>query len=152
MVAMRDDVIEHRERVGFGELWRWAAPWVLGALLVLAALLGFFAASRAPDNGDYVMGLVTAGLALLVLAWRIKRAADGAASLATLPVLVDEASALVVLVGLLTALAIAGLLFAAHSGDGTVASMGYALFGFSLLFAFWNLKHYFDGRDRGGGG
>lgn len=146
---MQDDVMEHGERVGLGELWRWLAPWLLGALLVLAALLGCFAASRAPDEGGYVMGLVTAGLALLVLAWRVKRAADGAGSLATLPVLVDEATALVVLVGLLTLLAIAGLLFAAHASDGTVEAMGYALFGFSLFFAFWNLKHYFDRSDGG---
>lgn len=148
MNVMRHDET-NGERVGIGELWRWAAPWVLGALLVLAALLGLFGASRAQDSGGYVMGLVTAGLSVLVLAWRVKRAADGASSLATVPVLVDDATALVILVGLLTALAIAGLLFAAHAGDGTVAAMGYGLFGFSLLFIFWNLKHYFDGRDRG---
>lgn len=152
MDAMQDDGTARAERVGLGELWRWAAPWALGALLVLAALLGFFAASRARDDGDYAMGFVTAGLALLVLAWRIKRASDGAAPLAPLPVLVDDAAALVILIALLAALAIAGLLLAARSGESELEATGYGLFGFSLVFIFWNLKHYFDGRDRGAPG
>jgi uncharacterized membrane protein len=141
---MQHEAAPRRERVGIGELWRWAAPWLLGALLVAVTLLGLFAASRARTDGDYAVGLLTAGLALLALGWRIKRALDGETRLAPLPVLVDEGAALVILVALLTVLAVAGLLLAARSGESMLEAVGYALFGFSLVFIFWNLKHYFD--------
>lgn len=135
------------ERVGWGDLARWLAPWLLGALLALAALLGLFAASRAPDDGAYALGFATAGLALVALAWLVKRACDGR-PLAAPPVLVEDATALAILEALLAALAVFGLLLAAHAGDATVEATGYALFGFGLVFAFWNLKHYFDVREQ----
>lgn len=136
------------DRVAPGELWRWAAPWLLGALLVVVALLGLFTASRAQDEGAYAVGFVTAGLAVLALAWRIRRAFDGAAPRTPLPVLVDEPVALAIVVVALAVLAVVGLLLAARSNEAVVAAVGYALFGFSLVFLFWNLKHYFDGRER----
>ncbi len=132
-------------RVGLGEVWQWVAPWLLGAVLSAVALLGFFTASRAADEGSYVIGFVTAGLALLMLAWRIRLAGRGAA--VPLPLLVEDPAALLLLVAALAVLAIIGLLLAARGGDPVVAAVGYALFGSSLLFTCWNLKHYFDSRE-----
>jgi hypothetical protein len=137
-----------RDRVGFDELWRWLAPWLVGAFLALAALLGLFTASRAQTDGSYAIGFATAGLALLMLAWRLKRALDGDRAPAS--VLVDDATALVVVIALLTALAVGGLLLAARSGEVVPEAVGYALFGFSLVFIFANLKHYFHRRERRG--
>jgi hypothetical protein len=137
-----------RDRVAFDELWRWVAPWLAGAFLVLAALLGLFTASRAQTDGSYVIGFVTAGLALLMLAWRLKRALDGDRVPAS--VLVDDATALVVVIALLAVLAVGGLLLAARSDEAVPEAVGYALFGFALVFIFANLKHYFDARERGG--
>jgi CDP-diglyceride synthetase len=135
------------DRVAIGEVGRWLAPWLLGAFLVLAMLLGLFTASRAEDDASYALGFVTAGLALLVLAWRIRRVADGRNAVA--PVLVDDPTALVIAIALLAVLAIAGLWLAARSGVVTVEAVGYALFGFCLAFIFANLKHYFDRREGG---
>ena len=144
-MASSHEVADHSNRVGLGEVWQWLAPWLLGAVLAAVALLGFFTASRAADEGSYIIGFVTAGLALLMLAWRIRLAGRGAAM--PLPLLVEDPTALLLLVAALTVLAVIGLLLAARGGDPVVAAVGYALFGSSLLFIFWNLKHYFDRRD-----
>jgi CDP-diglyceride synthetase len=135
------------ERVGLGEVWRWLAPWLLGAFLAGAAFLGFYAASRAQDDGTYILGFVTAGLAFLMLIWRVKLALDGRGSAA--PVLVDEASALVIVIALLAILAVGGLVLAARGGAVMLQAVGYALFVFCLAFIFGNVKHYFDQRERG---
>lgn len=145
---MKNGANQRRERVGWDELGRWVAPWLLGALLAAVALLGLFAASRAADDGACAIGLSTAALALLALAWMIRRAGDGAASLRPLPLLVEDATALVIVVALLALVAVLGLVLAARSGEATLTATGYALFGFGLVFIFWNLKHYFDVRER----
>ncbi len=148
MDAMRETPPLARERVGWQEVGRWAAPWITGALLVAVALIGLFTASRAAEGGAYIMGFATAGLALLALAWLVKRACDGETRLAGLPVLVDDAVALVIVVALLAALAVLGLLLAARAREAVVETTGYALFAFGLVFIFWNLKHYFDAREQ----
>lgn len=135
-----------RDRVGFDAVWRWTAPWLFGALLVAAALLGLFAASRAQDDGSYAIGFATAGLSLLLLAWRIKSILDGGPAAVSL--LVEDSTALVVLILLLAALAVAGLFLAARSAAILPEAAGYALFVVALAFIFANLKHYFDRRDQ----
>jgi CDP-diglyceride synthetase len=134
------------DRIPIGELWRWLAPWLLGAFLIGAALLGLLTASRAQDDATYLLGFITAGVALLMLVWRVKTAIEGGGAVA--PVLVDDPAALVIAIGLLAALAVGGLLLAARSGAAAPEAVGYGLFGFCLVFIFANLKHYFDGRDR----
>lgn len=145
---MKDDGTPLRQPVGLDLLWRWTAPWLAGVLLAGASLLGLFTASRAEDGASYEIGLITAALALLALAWLIKRHFDGASAAAGLPVLVEDAAALVVLIFLLAALAIAGLLLAARSSTDLLQAVGYALFGYALVFIGWNLKHYFDRQER----
>lgn len=145
---MAADADAARERVGWDEFGRWLAPWLLGALLAAVALFGFFAASRAHDGGSYAVGFITAGLALLALGWHVKSACDGVAPAGLPPLLVDDAGTLVVLVALLAALAVVGLVLAARSTGATLQATGYALFGSGLVFIFWNVKHYFDVRDR----
>ncbi|MGO8919567.1 MAG: hypothetical protein ACLQJR_27010 [Stellaceae bacterium] len=148
MDALREEETLAREQVGWRELGRWVAPWIAGAVLVAAALLGLFTASRARDADAYAMGFVTAGLALLALAVQVRHACDGGALRAALPVVVEDATALIILVALLAALAVFGLLLAARAGEVRLEVTGYALFGFGLVFIFWNLKHYFDARER----
>jgi hypothetical protein len=145
--AMQHQDTAPAERVGLGEVWRWLAPWLLGGFLAAAVFLGFYAASRAQDDGTYILGFVTAGLAFLMLAWRVKLALDGRGSVA--PVLVDDASALVIVIALLAVLAVGGLVLTARGGASVLEAVGYALFGFCLAFIFGNLKHYFDARERG---
>jgi hypothetical protein len=145
---MTEEENRARERVGWDQVGRWAAPWIVGALLVAAALLGFFTASRARDAAAYAEGFVTAGLALLALAWLAKRAADGVALRAPPPVPIENGTALAIVIALLAALAVLGLLLAARAGEVMLEATGYALFAFSLVFIFWNLKHYFDARER----
>jgi hypothetical protein len=136
-----------RERVGWDELMRWVAPWLLGAALVAVALAGLFTASRARSDATYTLGFVTAGLALVALAWQVKCACDGRAY-GLPPLLVDDAATLVVLVALLAAEAVAGLMLAARSREVVLQITGYALFGFGLVFIFWNMKHFFDAQER----
>jgi hypothetical protein len=148
MDAMREHGLVARERIGWQEVGRWAAPWITGALLMAVALLGLFTASRAGDAGAYLLGFSAAGLALLALAWLVKRACDGEPRPAALPVLVEDAAALVILIVVLAALAVLGLLLAARAREATVETTGYALFASGIGFIFWNLKHYFDARER----
>lgn len=149
---MRDDAGEGREtpyvveaaatlpRVSAAEILRWLAPWLFGAALVAAFLLGLIMASAASNSGDRALGYATAGLALLALAWDIKASFDGR----RLSLWVETAEALLVLIVLLGALAIAGLILAARAESFALQSTGYALFIVALALAFLNLKHYFD--------
>lgn len=138
-----------RERVPIRQVGRWLAPWLIGALLILAAILGLHTASAARGDAAYAIGFITAALAVILLALLL-RAALRAGPAASMSLLVDGATALVILVALLSGLAIAGLVLAARTDETLTETVGYALFGFSLLFIFWNLKHYFDRRDSRG--
>jgi hypothetical protein len=51
---------------------------------------------------------------------------------------------LVVLMVLLVVLAFVGLILAARGPSPTANGVGYGLVIFSIVFAFANLKHYFD--------
>jgi hypothetical protein len=62
----------------------------------------------------------------------------------SLQVLVDDDISLVVLMVLLGILALLGLVLAARGPSPTANGVGYGLCIFGIVFAFANLKHYFD--------
>ena len=137
------------ERVGWAELWRWFAPWLGGALLVVIGLLGLFVASRAETDEAYVGGFVATVIAALVLAWRIRAAFAGESGGALLPpILVEGSDALVVLVAVLVVLGVFGLFLAARGHEPMAIYGGFGLFAGALIMIFWNMKHYFDRMER----
>jgi hypothetical protein len=119
----------------------WFAPWLIAIFLGAAFVLGLWSASAASDSDTATMGYAIAALALIAAAWDINMALE-ARPLPSL--LVDTAEALVLLVAFLCVLAVAGLIAAARSDSLAVESGGYALFVLSLVFIFWNMKHYYD--------
>jgi hypothetical protein len=139
---------EAEERVGWGELWRWFAPWLGGAALVALALLGLFVASRAVDEAAYAGGFAAAAIAAVALGWRIRTGFEGRRGGAALPVLVEDGDALVVLVAVLVVLGLLGLFLAARGEEPMAIYGGYGLFAGALVMIFWNMKHYFDRRER----
>lgn len=129
--------------VAFAQLWRWVAPGIGAVILSVAFVLGLWTASGATNSGTGAIGFGAAALALIAIAWGLKAYFDGSA----FSLLVETSEALVLLAGLLSALAIAGLALAARSADFAARSAGYALFVASVALVFWNIKHYFDCRD-----
>lgn len=126
------------------EVWRWIAPGVISIVLAFVFFFGLWSASRATDRGTEAVGFATAALALIGLAWTLKAHFDGG-----LPApLVTDAASMVVLAGLLTALAIGGLVLAARGEGVTLPSAGYGMFLVSIGAIYYNLRHYFDCRDR----
>jgi hypothetical protein len=137
------------ERVGWGELWRWVAPWLGGALLMLVALLGLFVASRAEDEGTYIGGFAAAVIAVIAFIWRLRAAFAGDSRGALLPpLLVEHGEALAILVAVLVGLGFFGLFLAARGPEPLVTYGGYGLFLGALAIIFWNVKHYFDQLER----
>lgn len=136
------------ERVGWGELWRWFAPWLGGAALVALSLLGLFVASRAADDATYAGGFVAAAIAAVTLGWRIRAGFEGERRDAALPVLVEDGDALIVLAALLVVLGLFGLFLAARGEEPMAIYGGYGLFIGALIMVFWNVKHYFDRLER----
>jgi hypothetical protein len=65
-----------------------------------------------------------------------------------LPVLVEDGDALVVLAALLVVLGLFGLFLAARGEEPMAIYGGYGLFIGALIMVFWNVKHYFDRRER----
>ncbi len=136
------------QAVGLRQLYRWFAPWIGGALLVVAALLGLFTASAAQGSGDFIAGFVTFALAMLALARGIRNYFDGVSAGFWSPVLVTDPNALLLLIVLLAGLAILGLVLAARTEDAICQYIGYALFVASIAMIAWNLKHYFDRQEQ----
>lgn len=139
---------EAEEQVGWGELWRWFAPWLGGAALMALAFLGLFVASRAVDEATYAGGFAAAAIAALTLGWRIHIGFAGPRGGAALPVLVEDGDALIVLVAVLVVLSFLGLFLAARGEEPMAIYGGYGLFAGALVMIFWNMKHYFDRRQR----
>lgn len=133
----------HAQRMPLRDIWQWIAPWLLGGLLGCASLLGFFTASGAHGADTYVIGFITAGLALLALVWLVKHACDRPAPGLPLDILVDRPESLLLLIAVLSAIAVGGLFLAAEA-RGAAESAGYALFVVCLIVVGWNLKHYYD--------
>lgn len=130
--------------VPLAEVWRWIAPGVIGIALVFVFFFGLWSASRATDGGTEGVGFAAAGLALIALGWMLKAQFDGGPP----ALLVSDGASLVVLAGVLTALGIGGLVLAARGQGVTLPSAGYGMFLVSIAAIFYNLRHYFDCRDR----
>jgi hypothetical protein len=131
------------QRVPLVQVWRWIAPGVFCVVLIVIAFLGLWSASGAADGGTEAVGFATAGLALIALGWGLKAQFDQR----LWPPLVSHGDSLVVLSGILTALAIIGLVVAARGEGVTLTGAGYALFILSVALIYLNLRHYFDCRE-----
>jgi hypothetical protein len=128
------------------EVWRLVAPGLGYVFLVVAAVLGLFTASDAPDTATYDAGLGLFVLALVLVMLRLKRQFDGRRVGLLLPLLVENTDSLVVVIALLVALALGGLVLAATVG-GSLYTIGLALFIVATALIFGELKRYFDRRD-----
>jgi hypothetical protein len=136
------------QRIPVSEVWRWFAPWVVAAILVVVCLGALWCASSASDDLTYTIGLIGALLALIAVIWEAVAALSGQLGDLSLQMLVDDDLSLVVLMVLLGILALGGLILAARGPSPTTSGVGYGLCIFSVVFAFANLKHYFDRLER----
>jgi Kef-type K+ transport system membrane component KefB len=88
--------------------------------------------------------MIGALLALVAVVWEAIAALSGRLADFSLQMLVDDDISLVVLMALLVILAVGGLILAARGPSPTAMGVGYGLCIFGVVFAFANLKHYFD--------
>ena len=143
--ALRARIAEvEAQRIPIVEVLSWFAPWFIAAVLVLVCLGALWCASNANDDLTYAIGLIGALLALIAVIWEGSAALSGGLPDFSLQMLVDDDSSLVVLMALLVILAVGGLILAARGPSPTAMGVGYGLSIFSVVFAFANLKHYFD--------
>ena len=143
--ALRARIAEvEAQRIPVREVLRWFAPWFVAAVLVLVCIGALWCASRASDDLTYAIGLIGALLALVAVVWEGIAALSGGLGDFSLQMLVDDDLSLVVLMALLMILALGGLVLAARGPSPTAAGVGYGLCIFGVVFAFANLKHYFD--------
>jgi len=143
--ALRARIAEvEAQRIPVREVLSWFAPWFIAAILVFVCLGALWCASSASDDLTYAIGLIGALLALIALIWECVAALSGGLADFSLRMLVDDDLSLVVLLALLVILALAGLILAARGPSPTANGVGYGLSIFSVIFAFANLKHYFD--------
>ena len=131
-------------RIPVNEVLSWFAPWFIAAILVLVCFGALWCASSASDDLTYAIGLIGALLALIAVIWEGLAALSGRIGDFSLQVLVDDDLSLIVLMVLLGILALGGLILAAHGPSPTANGVGYGLCIFGIVFAFANLKHYFD--------
>jgi hypothetical protein len=132
------------QRIPVRDVLGWFTPWFIAAILVLVCLGALWCASGASDDLTYAIGLVGALLAFIAVTWEGMAALSGRMTDLSLQVLVDDDISLVVLMLLLGILALAGLVLAARGPSPTANGVGYGLCIFGIVFAFANLKHYFD--------
>jgi hypothetical protein len=142
--APRDRHVGGAAAVSLAQLWRWIAPGFVGIALIFGFLMGLWGASRAVEPGSAAVGFGAAALALVALGWELKAYCDGSIELS---LLVDTSEALLLLVGVLSLLGVAGLVVAGLSADPTVEVAGFTLFLIDVGLIFLNVKHYFDRRD-----
>ena len=135
------------QRIPVTEVLSWFAPWLVAAILVLVCIGALWCASSASDDLTYTIGLLGALLALIALVWEGVAALSGGLGDFSLEMLVDDDVSLVVLMALLAILALGGLVLAARGPRPTATGVGYGLCIFGVVFAFANLKHYFDRRE-----
>ena len=146
--ALRARIAEvEAQRIPAAEVLSWFAPWFIAAVLVLVCLGALWCASSASDDLTYTIGLLGALLALIALVWEGLAALSGGLGDFSLQMLVDDDVSLVVLMALLAILALGGLMLAARGPSPTATGVGYGLCIFAVVFAFANLKHYFDRSD-----
>jgi hypothetical protein len=143
--ALRARIAEvEAHRVPVNEVLSWFAPWFVAAVLVVVCLGALWCAASASDDLTYAIGFIGALLALIALIWESAAALSGRIGDLSLQVLVDDDISLVVLMVLLGILALVGLALAARGPSPTANGVGYGLCIFGIVFAFANLKHYFD--------
>lgn len=128
------------------EVWRMVVPWLGHLFLAAAALLGLFTASGAPDAASYDAGFALFVLAVVAIAWRLKRQLDGAEVGFLLNVSVDNLDSLFVAIALLVVLALVGIWLAAAIG-GPFYPIGIALFIIAAALIFNEIRRYFDHFD-----
>jgi hypothetical protein len=134
--------------IPMGEFWRMLVPWLGYVFLAAAGVLGLFTASGGVDEVTYMAGLALFILAIVVIAWRMKRQLDGREVGFLLAVSVDNSDSLFVSMAVLAVLGLAGLGLAATVG-GTLYGVGIALFIVAAALIFNDIKRYFDHRDAG---
>lgn len=132
------------QRIPVNEVLHWFAPWFIAAILVVVCLGALWCASSASDDLTYAISLIGALLALIAVIWEGLAALSGRIGDFSLQMLVDDDLSLVVLMVLLVILALGGLILAARGPSPTANGVGYGLSIFGVVFAFANLKHYFD--------
>ena len=143
--ALRARIAEvEAQRIPIRDVLSWFAPWFVAAILVLVCIGALWCASGASDDLTYAIGLIGALLALIAVAWEGVAALSGGLGDFSLRMLVDDDLSLVVLMALLVLLALGGLVLAARGPSPTAMGVGYGLCIFGVVFAFANLKHYFD--------
>ena len=146
--ALRARIAEvEAQRIPAAEVLSWFAPWFIAAVLVLVCLGALWCASSASDDLTYTIGLIGALLAFVALIWEGIAALSGGLDDFSLQMLVDDDLSLVVLMVLFALLVVGGLILAARGPSPTANGVGYGLSIFSVVFAFANLKHYFDRRE-----
>ncbi|HWE72579.1 MAG TPA: hypothetical protein VG328_05410 [Stellaceae bacterium] len=146
--GMRARIAEvEANRIPMGEALGWFAPWAVAAILVIVCLGALWCASSATDDLTYAIGMIGALLALIALIWEAGSALSGTIATFSLQMLVDDEMSLVVLMVLLGVLVLGGLMLAARGPSPTANGVGYGLCIFGIVFAFANIKHYFDRLD-----
>jgi hypothetical protein len=144
MEADEDDVITRP--TDFYGVWRLLAPW-LGYLLIGAAgVLGLFTASGDPQGDAYIAGMVTFGIAVLMIALRIRHQFDGRYDGLLLAASVRSGDALMLYIPIIGALAVGGLVLAAMT-DGIFHNAGLAFFAVCAMLIYVSVKRYFDFRE-----
>ncbi|HEX4194829.1 MAG TPA: hypothetical protein VHY80_17105 [Stellaceae bacterium] len=136
-------------RIPMSEALGWFAPWAIVAMLVIVCLGALWCASSASDDLTYAIGMIGALLALIGLIWEVSSALSGKAGNFSFQMVVDDEASLIVLMLLLGVLVLGGLMLAARGPSPTANGVGYGLCIFGIVFAFANIKHYFDRQESG---
>lgn len=131
----------------FYSVWRLLTPW-LGYLLIGAAgVLGLFTASGQPHGDPYIAGMVTFGVAVVMIALRIRHQFAGRYDGLLLATSVNSGDALAFYIPIVGALGIGGLVLAAET-DGIFHDAGFAFFGVCAVMIYVSVKRYFDDYER----
>lgn len=148
--GMRARIAEvEAQRVPVRQVLSWFAPWFVAAILVVVLLGALWYASSASDDLTFSIGLIGALVALIALIWEGIAGLSGRIGDLSLQILVEDDISLVVLMFLLGVLVLAGLVLAARGPSPAAKGVGYGLAIFGTVFAFANLKHYFDRLEAG---
>jgi hypothetical protein len=124
--------------------WSWLGFWVQFLVLGICIVLGAFAASGAEEPGDYAAGIVLIICALALALLRLKQSFDGWPSGLSNFLLVDNFAGLAVVIPLFAVIGIAGLFLAQAWLYGSLHDAGIALFVFSGVIVFLDIKQVFD--------
>jgi hypothetical protein len=124
--------------------WSWLGFWVQFLVLGICVVLGAFTASGSEEPGDYAAGIVLIICALALAFLRLKQSFDGRPSGLGNFLLVDNLAGLAVVVPLFAVIGIAGLFLARAWPYGSLHDAGIALFVFSGVIVFLDIKQVFD--------